>query len=182
MTNLLYNYHYYQWEMYRDKDVKKFLENFIFVHQKDVLNYIFNYYQIYDQDEIFKLASFAFRFIEQQQEIGEKYPDCVMALEYEFKLRHAIIQNEVNAYDKRIDIIQDLNISNEIRELIVNTYQKDGYTFGLRIRRIPQAYAIYWDKIQLNNICFKDLNFYYMKELIKNGKEKTEEKIRRLLR
>lgn len=111
-----------------------------------------------------------------------KYPECSLAMKYSFTVYQLITQTEMDSYAERFDVIEDTNISEEVREYIINSYRKAGYPYGLRIRKLNEGYAIYWDKIHINGLCFSDLGFHYFKEMPQNDHEKTEEKMKRLLR
>ncbi|MDE5587217.1 MAG: hypothetical protein K2I72_02465, partial [Bacilli bacterium] len=97
-------------------------------------------------------------------------------------LHRILTQHEPSIYRDRLDVIEDIDIPEELREYIVNSYRKAGYSYGVRIRRVDDGYFVYWDKIQMNYLTLQDLNFNYPLECSQNGYEKTQENLKRLLR
>lgn len=163
---------------YRNHNVKQFLDQFLYIEGLD--NWILDYYQIYNHmDRIYMRQHTRNNF---NSDMERKYPECSLAMKYSFTVYQLITQTEMDSYAERFDVIEDMNISEKVREYIINSYRKSGYPYGLRIRRLNGEYAIYWEKIHINGLCFSDLDFHYFKEILQNGYEKTEEKIKRLLR
>lgn len=163
---------------YRNRDIKQCLDKFLYIEGLD--NWILDYYQIYDgMDRIYMRQHTRNHF---NSEMEGKYPECSLAMKYKFTIYQLITQTEMNPYAERFDVIENTSISKEVKEYIVNQYRKAGYPYGLRIRKIEEKYVIYWDKIHINGLCFSDLGFHYFKEILQNGQEKAEEKVKRLLR
>ena len=163
---------------YRNQNVKEHLDQFPYIKGLD--NWILDYYQVYNHLDRYYMKEHTSRSFHSEME--SKYSECVLVLKYSFTIYQLTTQREQDSYQERFDVIKDSNIREEVREYIINQYRKAGYPYGLRIRRVDGGYFIYWDKIQINYLDFTDLSFNYFKELIQNGKEKTEEKIKRLLR
>lgn len=158
--------------MCTNRSVKQELDWFLFDRKME--EWILNYYQINDFMEQFSLKDHIRRFF--NPEIESRYPECSLAMKYNFTLYQLITQTEMDSYIERFDVIKDPNISQEVRGYIINSYRKKGYPYGLRIRRADEKYVIYWDKIQINGLDFQDLGFNYFKELRQNGIEKQKKK------
>jgi len=152
------------------------------VSPKEIDEYILDYYQIDDREERFGIQHAVIKNIQYRKYYQEKYPACFSALQYNFQLRQILTQNESSIYRDGLDMIEDADIPKELREYIINSYRKFGHSYGVRIRRVDESYFIYWDEIQMNYLSFQDLGINYYSELSQNGYEKTQEKLKRLLR
>lgn len=169
-----------EWVKHRGTHMTKVLDECIL--PEDIEGYILDYYQVYDRDERFGISHSILRNIEQREHYVKKYPECFKAIQYNIVLHHTLIQHEQSIYRDRLDVIEDIDIPEELREYIINSYRKAGYSYGVRIRRVDDSYVIYWDKIQIEDLTFQDLNLNYFLELSQNGYQKTQEKLKRLLR